>query len=429
MMSPLALWGGLECTLNRLGDTVSDQMVLCGYDSRPDDLDAIAALGIRKLRFPLLWETVERAPGVFDWAQADRRLQRLRIAGIEPVLTLVHHGSGPLWTQLLDPGFPDGLGRFAEAAARRYPWVRDWTPVNEPLTTARFSALYGHWYPHARNEGACWIALLHQIEATVDAMSRIRGSIPQARLIQTEDYGQTFGTHACAAQVGFENARRDLTWHLLAGRVDRAHPLRRRLDDHGLSERLDRLAAAPCPPDRIGINHYVTSDRFLDHRLDRYPARYHGGNDRMAYADVEAVRVLPEARDSWGQTLALAWQRHQTPIIVTECHLGGSEADRVRWLLDCWAAAGRARDRGIPVDAVTVWSLLGAYDWDSLLTRRAGRYEAGVFDVSDGVRRETALAAVVRGLAGEDATVAPAEPGWWHREDRLLYRDPAPVPA
>ena len=55
--------------------------------------------------------------------------------------------------------------------AERYPWLDDWTPVNEPLTTARFSALYGHWYPHARDEGAFFTALLNQIDAVaaVDA--------------------------------------------------------------------------------------------------------------------------------------------------------------------------------------------------------------------------------------------------------------------
>lgn len=428
-MPPLALWGGLECTLNRLGDSTYDQMALSGYDDRPDDLDAIAALGIRKLRFPLLWETVETTPGDLDWTLADARMAGLRRRGIEPVLTLVHHGSGPLWTDLLDPGFATGLARFAAAAAKRYPWVRDWTPVNEPLTTARFSALYGHWYPHARDEGACWRALLHQIEATAAAMSSIRRWVPGARLIQTEDYGQTFGTDVCAAQAAFENHRRDLTWDLLAGRVHHGHALRARLDGHGLSDRLDRLVAAPCPPDRLGLNHYVTSDRFLDHRLDRYPSHTHGGNGQLAYADIESVRVLSDTRDSWAQTLAQAWRRHRIPIVVTECHLGGGEADQSRWLTDCWIAAGRARAAGLPVEAVTVWCLLGAHDWDSLLTRRVGRYEAGVFNVSGGTRRETGLAATVRALAARDGGLTAGPPGWWQREERLLYPDPVPALA
>ena len=56
----------------------------------------------------------------------------------------------------------------AGAAAERYPWIEDWTPVNEPLTTARFSALYGHWYPHAQDEHAFWLALLNQIDLAPD---------------------------------------------------------------------------------------------------------------------------------------------------------------------------------------------------------------------------------------------------------------------
>ena len=34
--------------------------------------------------------------------------------------------------------------------------------------------------------------------------------------------------------------------------------------------------------------------------------------------------------------------------------------------------------------AVTSWALLGSYDWNSLLTREAGYYEPGAFDVSSG---------------------------------------------
>ena len=63
---------------------------------------------------------------------------------------------------------------FAEAVARRYPWVLDFTPVNEPLTTARFGALYGHWYPHARDARSFARALMVQTWATVKAMRAIR---------------------------------------------------------------------------------------------------------------------------------------------------------------------------------------------------------------------------------------------------------------
>ena len=56
---------------------------------------------------------------------------------------LVHHGSGPRYTNLLDPKFPQLLADYAAKVAKRYPWIEYWTPVNEPLTTARFSCSTG----------------------------------------------------------------------------------------------------------------------------------------------------------------------------------------------------------------------------------------------------------------------------------------------
>ncbi len=52
----LEMWGGVECTVNRVGDSYFDQTERCGHASRIDDLDRIAELGIRTLRYPVLWE-------------------------------------------------------------------------------------------------------------------------------------------------------------------------------------------------------------------------------------------------------------------------------------------------------------------------------------------------------------------------------------
>jgi hypothetical protein len=40
----------------------------------------------------------------------------------------------------VDPSFATGLAAFALRVAERYPWVDAFTPVNEPLTTARAQA-------------------------------------------------------------------------------------------------------------------------------------------------------------------------------------------------------------------------------------------------------------------------------------------------
>ena len=424
-MDELELWGGHECTVNSVHSAFHDQTRRSGHHDRPEDLDRFAALGLRTLRYPVLWERVApEAPGQRDWSWTDARLQRLRALGVRPVVGLLHHGSGPRYTSLEQPGFAGLFADYARAVAERYPWVEDWTPVNEPLTTARFATLYGLWRPHLRDERAFWTALLNQIEATRLGMREIRKVNPRARLIQTEDLGQTYGTRAIAHQVEFDNHRRWMTWDLLEGRVTSEHPLYARLVGFGLENALARIADEPCPADVVGVNHYLTSDRFLDHRFADYPRTRLGGNEFMAFADVEAVRVALPAPGGLEGVLGEAWSRYGRPLAVTELHNGCTREEQVRWLRDGWETAQRLRRSGVDVRAVTAWALLGSHDWNSLLTRTLDHYEPGAFDVRSDPPALTALGVEIARLASGRGAPHPATlgDGWWRRDVRLQYR-------
>jgi dTDP-4-dehydrorhamnose reductase len=429
-MKRLEVWGGIECTVNRLGDHFYRQLDISGHRDRPADLNAIADLGIRTLRYPVLWEDVAPHGNSADWRWSDERLGMLQTLKIAPIVGLLHHGSGPAHTSLIDDEFPTKFAQYAAAAAERYPWVQMWTPINEPLTTARFSALYGFWYPHHRSDASFVRTLLNQCKATVLAMRAIRKCNPLAQLIQTEDLGKVYSSRHLNYQAKFENRRRWLTWDLLCGRVKRGHPLRSYLVNCGATPtELDWLASNPCPPDIIGINHYVTSNRYLHQDESWCPREHWGGNGREAYADIEAVRVLADPAEDVGMILRDAWRRYRIPVAVTEVHLGCSREEQLRWLRDVWEAAQRIRrDEDVDVRAVTAWALLGSYDWNSLLTRFAGHYEPGTFDLRSSRPRPTAMAKLVQSLcAGERAYAEYAKrmplvemPGWWHRQTRLL---------
>jgi len=419
------LWGGVECSVVRVGDAWRDQTRETGHHDREDDLALVADLGIRALRYPVLWERVApQRPDDRDWRWSDRRMRMLRDLGVRPIVGLLHHGSGPHYTNLLDTAFPHAFAAYAGAVAERYPWVTDWTPVNEPGTTARFSALYGHWYPHLRDTGAFLRALANECHATVLAMRAIRRHVPSARLVQTEDLGRVFSTPRLAYQAAYENERRWLSFDLLCGQVDRQHPWHARLLQAGVpQDALTEMAEGEAAPDIIGINHYLTSDRFLDDDLARYPSGFAGGNGRETYADVEAVRVdLPPESLGPEARLRETWQRYRRPLAVTEAHHGCVDIDEcVRWLHEVWEAARALRGEGAEVRAVTVWSLFGAVDWRSLLLQRHGAYEPGPFDVRWHPPRTTALADAVRCIAREGRIGHPAVagPGWWRRDDRF----------
>lgn len=422
----LEMWAGVECTVNRVGGEYFDQLECSGHAQRSEDLDLFAQLGIKAIRYPVLWErTAPNGLENADWRWADERLQRLRELGIRPIVGLLHHGSGPEHTSLIDPAFPEKLANFARAVAQRYPWVTDYTPVNEPLTTARFSGLYGHWYPHGRDALTFVQALLNQCRAIALSMQAMREVNPAAQLVQTEDMGKIFSTPLLAYQAKFENERRWLSFDLLCGRVNRDHPMRPYLLRFSSKAELDWFLENPCPPDIIGINHYLTSDRFLDERTQRYPHTAIGGNGRHQYADVEAVRVCDSRMAGPRLALREAWERYQLPVAITEAHLGCTREEQLRWLKEIWTIAKELRAQGTDIRAVTAWSLLGAYDWNSLVTRHAGYYESGVFDLRGSYPRPTALAGMVKELAGGGTPEHPLldMPGWWHRPDRLFVKE------
>ncbi len=427
-LPPLEMWGGVECTINRVGNTYFDQLKRNGHESRLDDLHRFAELGIRAIRYPIQWERI--APhglAQANWSWADERLNALRTLGITPIVGLTHHGSGPRSTSLIEPSFAEGLALFAEAVAERYPWVEHYTPVNEPLTTARFSGLYGLWYPHGRDNLTFARALLTQCRAIVLSMQAIRRVNPRAKLIQTEDLGKVFSTPLLDTQAEMENERRWLTFDLLCGRLDSTKLMWHFLLSAGCEEaELVWFLEHPCTPDILGIDYYLTSERFLDEGIDHYPSEHHSHNGHQEYADVEVVRVNTGTSLPVGHYHRMheAWERYGLPIAITEAHLGSTREEQVRWLVEAWNAAQTMRQEGAEVQAVTAWSLLGAYDWNNLVTRTTNFYEPGVFDVRGTEPRPTALARVVRKLALNqqlDESVL-AQPGWWRHPDRFLHQ-------
>lgn len=430
-MSTLELWAGPECTVNRVGNAWRDQLEETGFAQRLDDIDRIASLGIRRIRLPLLWERCATAtPRVFDWRWSDARMRRVRECSVDAIAGFVHHGSGPSTTHLLDPSFARELAHYAGAVARRYPDLSAYTPVNEPTTTARFSGLYGAWYPHHRDDVSFVRALLNQQRATVLAMLAIREVNPSAQLVQTDDMGFTHATPSLQYQADFENHRRWLGFDLLNGRVDPAHPLWSYLRQHGASEQeLMAFVEAPCPPDITGINCYVTSQRFLDDRLELFPPGLHGGNGRDRYVDVETVRAHGELLDGVGSRLKEAWDRYKRPVALTEAHMGCTREEQLRWLKQAWDAAHALRSAGADVRAVTAWAAFGTVDWDSLVTQVRGHYEPGLWDVRSVPPRPTALAHLARQLAQGSALPHPVADGhgWWQRSIRYCY--PAYGPA
>jgi len=421
----LQIWGGLECTINRVGDNYFDQLANADFYNKPV-VNEIADLGIKRLRFPILWE--KHQPTLdepIDWSWTETQLASFQQKGIDVIAGLVHHGSGPSFTNLLDDQFPYLLANYAKEVAFRFPHIKYYTPVNEPLTTARFSGLYGLWYPHQKSDEGFLRMLLIQLKAIVLSMQEIRKINPEAQLVQTEDLGKTYSTPALRYQANLENTRRWLTYDLLCGKLDRSHLLWSYFKQYDIGdEELEFFINNPCVPDVFGFNHYVTSERFLDEKLSLYPPHTHGGNEIQSYADVEAARVSVNEETGVKLLLKEAWERYGRPMALTEVHLHCHREEQLRWFQYILNACTELKQTGVDLIAVTSWALLGSFGWNKLLTMPKGEYEPGAFDLRGGKPRATALALFLKAISQKtDANhhLATAA-GWWLRNTRLLYR-------
>lgn len=120
-----------------------DAWVLYGPGTLPQRLDQLQRLGVDIVRVSIHWNDVaptkpERALAATDpaykWAAYDAVLTGLHARGITPVVTLLGTpgwANGGLRPNVI-PANSTVFGDFAYAAAKRYPFVRDWTVWNEP---------------------------------------------------------------------------------------------------------------------------------------------------------------------------------------------------------------------------------------------------------------------------------------------------------
>ncbi len=394
MTLPFEIWASPEPTVARIdASSVRDQLAETGHAARLADVDLLASLGVSASRYPVLWErTAPQRPEDVDLTWARPRLERLRELGVEPIVTLLHHGSGPAHTSLVDPAFPELFARYAGAIARAFPWVRRWTPINEPLTTARFSTLYGHWYPNEHSDAAFGHAIVNEALAMLLGMRAIRKANPRAAFVVTEDL-QSFsvrGEMRTARLAAFAAHKRDrmyLSIELVCGDVVAGHPLYAYLTQTcGVSAAsLARVAHEASAPDLIGWNYYPNSERSL--RLDdrgeivNEPARLYG-----------AISPRP--------LLRAAHARVGLPFGISEVHVNGDETERVAWLRARTDDLLGLHDGGFPVRMLGAWAAFGLVDWDSLLVRREDYREDGIFTFAgpSGVPQETAVARELRAM-------------------------------
>src|SRR6202171_3543805 len=237
MQSPFLFSTGIENSYPRLpnGRRVDEVEKCDHYDRWREDFGLARDLGVQALRYGPAYYKTHIGPNKFDWSSADEPIHSLRRQGIELIADLCHFGVPDWLGGFQDPAFPVLLAESARAFARRYPWVRYYTPINEIFICASFSALRGFWNEALADEGAFARAMRNLCMGHELAVEAILAERPDAIIVQSESIEQSPAAERRADPgAARENAFKHLSLDLTLGR-DLAPGMASFLNDHGVT--------------------------------------------------------------------------------------------------------------------------------------------------------------------------------------------------
>ena len=326
----------------------------------------------------------------YDWEFADLTFDELRRRGVMPIVDLCHFGVPDWLGDFQNPDFPALFAEYAEAFARRFPWVQLYTPVNEMYVCALFSGRFGWWNEQLSSDHGFVTALKHLVKANVLAMHAILRARPDAIFMQSESSEYFHAEDPSAIQPAERyNAERFLSLDLNYGRRVNSE-MYEFLLDNGMTR---------------GEYHYFLNENLRHHCImgnDYYITNEHRvTNDGNTQPAGEVFGYCEITREYHA--------RYKLPVMHTETNTwqGPRGDEAVNWLWKEWANVLRLRNDGIPIVGFTWYSLTDQVDWETALRENNGVLNPlGLFDLDRNIRP---VGEAYRELVNAWSTVLPTQ--------------------
>lgn len=334
------------------GRTLDEYELTEHYDRWRTDLDLVAGLGCRGIRYGFPWYRLNPERGVWDWKWLDGALEHaVAECGLTVIADLVHYGT-PSWLAggFTDPAYPDAVAEYGAAVAGRYgELIRHYTPLNEPLVTASFCGERAVWPPYDSGE-AGWarvvMAVSEGIQATIAAIRAVQSDAIIVHVDAALVWSSADRTLLAELQRNID--RSFLPTDLVTGQVSEGHPLYTWLMELGIpADRIDAMRLSAQQPDAIGVNYYpeLSCRELVRHRGETVSVAVDGGAIGLS----ESLRAYHA--------------RYGTPVLVSETAVDGPAEKHQTWLDQSTAAVSQLREDGVPVVGYTWWPLFDFVDW------------------------------------------------------------------
>lgn len=338
----------------------------CHYENWRTDFNLVKESGIEFLRYGTPYYKVHTGPDQYDWNFTDETFHYMKETGITPIVDLCHFGVPDWIGNFQNPEWPHHFAAYAKAFAKRFPWLRYYTPINEIFIAAKYSAHYGWWNERLTSDRDYVTCIKNLCKANVLAMHAILQAQPKAVFVQSES---TEYYHAeepqCFAFADFLNEKRFLSLDLIYG-YPVSVGMYKFLMQNGMEDQeyewfQNNVIKAPCI---MGNDYYHT-------------------NEHLVHADGVATGV-GEILGYYAITNQY-FRRYRLPIMHTETNR--EEPHAVNWLRKQWCNVYQLKQEGVPIVGFTWYSLIDQKDWDSKLTEDAGIVnELGLFDLNRDIR-------------------------------------------
>ncbi len=358
------------------------------YERWREDFALVKQLEIEFLRYgPPLYRT-HLGPGRYDWSFADETFAELKRLGITPIVDLCHFGVPDWIGDFQNAEWPEYFAEYARAFARRFPWVRFYTPVNEIFIAATFSAQFGWWNERLTDDRSFVRALRNLCQANILAMHAIMSQRGDAVFVQSESSEYFHAENPAAREIAdLYNQKRFLALDLTYGHSLDAAMYEYLLDSGMTRDEFhwfrNRHCAGRCI---MGNDYYVTNEHLVREDGSIEPA-----------GEIFGYYVITHHY----------YERYRLPVMHTETNVQNALEAPV-WLRKQWANVHKLNQDGVPMLGFTWYSLTDQVDWDYQLRADAGHVNPlGLADLDRSLRP---VGEAYRQLIRQWRDVLPSEP-------------------
>jgi beta-glucosidase/6-phospho-beta-glucosidase/beta-galactosidase len=339
--------GGYECAdhINRSGARVN-LLKETQHDVRVrEDYRDLLTIGITTVREGICWSTVETAPYLFDFSEAQNRIQAAEEQGIQIIWDLCHFG----YPDGIYPTHPHFHLRFialCEAFALFHKSVTTQqlfvVPINEISFLSWHSGDVRGTVPFAVNCG--WDIKYHLCKAAILGISMLKNIDPNCRIVLVEPL--------IKIHPGYETNLEHID----------------NLNGHQF-QAMDIIGGRMCPElggkeeylDILGFNYYWNSQ--WDHGIGSLP---------WPEEEFDVPR-----RTGIAGLLEMAYLRYRKPLFLSETgHFG---VGRAPWMEEVTAECLKALSRGIPLLGACIYPVTDRPDWDDLTIY----HDCGIWDLDE----------------------------------------------